>query len=109
MDSSPWGLSGQPPELPKGASSSRHVVQRGEGSMADSSVLSAPADTARRTRTSWWRRIPGFVYPLVAIAIALAMWEVICGAFKVPLYILPPPSKIVVGVFANGGLLLNHS
>ncbi len=77
--------------------------------MADSTAIRTPAVAARRAPAAWWTRVPDFVYPLTAIVLALVIWEVICIAFKVPLYLLPPPTKIMVGLFTNAGLLLNHS
>jgi NitT/TauT family transport system permease protein len=76
--------------------------------MADSTVI--PATTsAPAARRSGRMQVPDFVYPLVAILIALAIWEAVCIFFKVPLYLLPPPSKVVVGLYTNSGLLLTNS
>src|SRR6476619_4680016 len=76
--------------------------------MADSTVIPATT-TAPAARRAARMQVPDFVYPLVAILILLAIWEAVCIFFKVPLYLLPPPSKIVVGLFANSGLLLTNS
>src|SRR4051812_5872659 len=76
--------------------------------MADSTVIPATT-TAPAARRAVRMQVPDFVYPLVAILILLAIWEAVCVFFKVPLYLLPPPSKVVVGLFANSGLLLTNS
>jgi NitT/TauT family transport system permease protein len=76
--------------------------------MADSTVIPATT-TAPVARRAARMQVPDFVYPLVAILILLAIWEAVCIFFKVPLYLLPPPSKVVVGLFANSGLLLTNS
>ncbi len=77
--------------------------------MAESTVIPAAVVAARARRAPWWTRVPDFVYPLAAIVLGLLVWEVACALFKVPLYLLPPPSRIFMGLFANAGLLLNHS
>src|SRR5262249_4503574 len=41
--------------------------------------------------------------------IALVLWEAVTVWFRVPLYLLPPPSKIVAGMFQHSGVLLANS
>ena len=43
--------------------------------------------------------------PLWLIAGLLAVWEIACHTFDVPLYFLPPPSAIGVALAANAGAL----
>lgn len=52
--------------------------------------------TGPRHRPSFARRIAGDVAPpLVALVIALALWEAVVDVFAIPIYLLPAPSAIV--------------
>jgi NitT/TauT family transport system permease protein len=44
--------------------------------------------------------------PFVLLALLLATWEVLCRAFAVPLFLLPPPSAIGAAVAENAPLLM---
>ena len=49
-----------------------------------------------RRRPSFLRRLAGGALPpLVALAIALALWEAVVDVFAIPVYLLPAPSAIV--------------
>ena len=74
--------------------------------MAESTAISTPTVTARRAKTRWWDRVPDFVYPLIAIAIALVVWEAICVFFRVPLYIRAPgfPRQVTTRAALNNDL-----
>jgi len=49
------------------------------------------------------------VVPLLATAMAFLVWEAICQAFKVPAYLVPPPSAIWNDTLAIGPTVLGHS
>ena len=47
-------------------------------------------------RAAWWRRVTADVAPpLVALVIALALWEGVVRLLSIPIYLLPAPSDIV--------------
>jgi ABC-type nitrate/sulfonate/bicarbonate transport system permease component len=39
----------------------------------------------------------------------ITVWEVLCDALKVPVWLLPPPSAIVAALVTNWALILQHS
>ncbi len=41
-----------------------------------------------------WRSAGDAAPPLIALAIALALWEAVVDALRLPLYLLPPPSAV---------------
>ena len=43
--------------------------------------------------------------PLVLLALLLGLWEILCRAFAVPLFLLPPPSAIASAMIENAPLL----
>jgi NitT/TauT family transport system permease protein len=49
------------------------------------------------------------VVPLLATAAGFLVWEAICQAFKVPAYLVPPPSAIWNDTMAIGPTVLGHS
>lgn len=49
------------------------------------------------------------VLPVVILLAVLGMWEAAVHFFEIKHFILPPPSKIVVTLFAKHKLLLKHS
>ena len=49
------------------------------------------------------------VVPLLATAMAFLVWEAICQAFKVPAYLVPPPSAIWNDTLAIGPTVFGHS
>jgi len=66
--------------------------------------MTAPAVTMpvlRRPRTSWWRRASADVAPpLVALVVALALWEGAVRLLSIPIYLLPAPSDVVGRLWA---------
>jgi len=71
----------------------------------------SPTDEALPEGRQRARRLglPDWAYPVITLALVLALWEAITVLFKVPLYLAPPPSRVVVALGANAGLLLHHS
>ena len=55
------------------------------------------------------RMFSKFLLPVVILLVVLGVWEAIVYFRDTPHYILPPPSKIVVTIFAKHELLLKHS
>jgi NitT/TauT family transport system permease protein len=48
------------------------------------------------------------LYPLAAIALFLFIWEAAVYLFRVPKYLLPPPSQVFAEIWNNGAVLLKH-
>ena len=46
---------------------------------------------------------------LILIILILVLWEVLVRVFSIPVYILPPPSKIFETIVVSSPLLLKHS
>jgi NitT/TauT family transport system permease protein len=65
-------------------------------------VQQTQMDRTRRAKVS------AIVYPGVAVLALLVLWEVATRAFKVPTYILPPPSRILVVMHDQMPLLMRH-
>ena len=61
-------------------------------------------DEAQDTRSVWITRIT----PFVGVFAFLLAWEIIVRILKVPLYLLPPPSDVVVTFIDNFEKLLFH-
>lgn len=53
-------------------------------------------------------RISGILSPILVLLAALMLWEVGVRVFKVPAYILPPPSQIAAVIQEKLPLLLKH-
>jgi NitT/TauT family transport system permease protein len=49
------------------------------------------------------------VVPLLATAVAFLLWEAICQGFKVPAYLVPPPSAIWTDTIAIAPTVFGHS
>lgn len=63
-----------------------------------------------RRRLSLMRAWSGeFVYPALALFAVLAFWEVVVWAAKVPRYLLPRPSEVVVAMVIQAPALLRES
>ena len=50
----------------------------------------------------------GIVWPLLSGAIGLGLWEGLVRFFKVPIFILPPPSQIFLTIVNQAGFLLTQ-
>jgi NitT/TauT family transport system permease protein len=50
-------------------------------------------------------RLTSLAYPILTILLLIALWELLTRAFKVPLFLLPPPSAVATSVYANFGTL----
>lgn len=59
---------------------------------------------AKARRNAWKNAL----YPLAAIALFLAIWEGAVYVFKVPKYLLPPPSEVLTEIAKNAPTLLRH-
>jgi NitT/TauT family transport system permease protein len=73
---------------------------------AAGSSRAVPPDASRRKDAPLliriWRRSVGFANryaPVIAFMGLLLVWELACRVFRVPAYVLPPPSLIVAGAF----------
>lgn len=69
--------------------------------------LEKPRRVARRKPPS--AALYEVVVPLVATAAAFLVWELVCQAFKVPSYLVPPPSAIWNETIAIGPTVFWHS
>lgn len=59
-----------------------------------------------RARRNAWRNA---LYPLVAIGVLLLCWEGAVWVFKVPPYLLPPPSRVFAEIWNNAAVLAKHA
>ena len=50
----------------------------------------------------------GVLWPLLSGAIGLALWEGLVRIFKVPLFILPPPSQVIITIVDHWWYLLSQ-
>jgi len=57
---------------------------------------------------AWRARLRRAAPPLALLAAALLMWEIAARAFAVPVYILPPPSRVWAAFLEVRGLLPAH-
>jgi len=46
---------------------------------------------------------------VAALVMALVVWEVVVRLFRIPLFILPPPSAVFVAAYANAPVLMMHA
>jgi NitT/TauT family transport system permease protein len=60
---------------------------------------------SKGTREVWRNAI----YPIVAITIFMLIWEAAVLLFKVPRYLLPAPSAVLVEIWSNGRILMRHA
>jgi NitT/TauT family transport system permease protein len=54
------------------------------------------------------QRILNLLYPAAALVALAALWEAAAILFRLPAYILPPPSAIARATAENAGFLLTH-
>ncbi len=54
-------------------------------------------------------RVADIAYPLGAVVLTLVLWEVVCRVFKIPTYLLPPPSDVLRMMARRTDLLLMHT
>ena len=59
-----------------------------------------------RSRRNAWRNA---LYPLAAIGLFFALWEAGVWLFKVPPFLLPPPSRVFAVMWENAPTLLKHA
>jgi NitT/TauT family transport system permease protein len=55
------------------------------------------------------RRAAGILAPILFVALLLAVWELAVRALKVPSYLLPPPSQILVALAGNAKVLADSA
>jgi NitT/TauT family transport system permease protein len=60
-------------------------------------------------RKSSMPRFTGWIVPVVSIAAFLLVWEAIIRLFEVPIYLLPPPSKVFHVAIGQSGFLFKHA
>lgn len=68
----------------------------------EAQVQRAQVEKARRAKFS------SIVYPIIVLMASLLVWEVGARVLGIPIYILPPPSKITMVMLDNMPLLLRH-
>lgn len=51
------------------------------------------------------QKLIDFLYPAAGILLILLIWEVVVRALEVPIYLVPPPSKIFLSI--NSGMLVH--
>ncbi|MEO8133266.1 MAG: ABC transporter permease [Betaproteobacteria bacterium] len=61
--------------------------------------------TPQQRRNAWRNAL----YPLVAIGAFLLLWEGAVVVFKVPPFLLPPPSRVFAEMWNNGAVLFRHA
>ena len=62
----------------------------------------------RRARSLSYARISAVVYPIVAVAVTIAVWQFAVRGFGIPVYLIPAPSDIVVSFVTHASLLLRE-
>jgi NitT/TauT family transport system permease protein len=60
-------------------------------------------------RDSFAERYEGLIYPSLTLLGLLAAWQAWVVLAKVPLYLIPPPSQVVVAMFTKSSMLLANS
>ena len=55
------------------------------------------------------RRRLEFVLPWIIAIVALLLWEAVCAAFKIPVFVLPPPSAIYASILKWWPQLLSNA
>jgi NitT/TauT family transport system permease protein len=74
----------------------------GVGSSLDEIERRLQRTLARRESRA---RLTSLAYPILTIVLLIALWELLTRVFKVPLFLLPPPSAVATSVYANFGTL----
>ena len=67
-----------------------------------------PSVLAKRLRKHWktWRET---LLPLVVLVVLFVLWEAAVWLFSVPIYMLPPPTKIAVALWEAPGAVAVHA
>ncbi len=74
------------------------------------SIEEVEADLQQRRETRERReRITGIVYPIAVMVVLIAGWEAACWLFRVPPYLLPPPSTVALAMHTHSALILHES
>jgi NitT/TauT family transport system permease protein len=60
-------------------------------------------------RVSGPSRFADIAYPVGTVIITLLVWELACRVFKVPTYLLPPPSDVIAMMGRRSGMLTTHT
>lgn len=60
-------------------------------------------------RASFFRRHEDIIYPCVTALLVLAAWQAWVVFAKVPLYLIPPPSQVLLAMVTKSGMLLTQS
>ena len=68
----------------------------------------APAANGKMPKSRSGNPLAGVLWPLLSGAIGLALWEGLVRVFKVPLFILPPPSQVVLTIVDQWWYLLSQ-
>jgi NitT/TauT family transport system permease protein len=71
-------------------------------------VESAPAASDEAPPSGAANLLAGVLWPMLSGLIGLALWEGLVRAFKIPSFILPAPSQVVVTIFTHGWYLLSQ-
>ena len=51
----------------------------------------------------------GAILPTITLILALALWEIGCTVFDVPVFVLPRPSQVAVALYQNFGPIWTHA
>jgi NitT/TauT family transport system permease protein len=69
----------------------------------------AIAMQANGKRKSTMPRLTSWIVPVVSIAAFMLVWEAIIRLFDVPIYLLPPPSKVLQVAIGQSAFLFKHA
>lgn len=75
--------------------------------MVETTLVARPA--AARRRVGFMQRYGDFIYPTVTMAAVLIAWEAWVVLGKVPIYLVPPPSRVAVAMVTQNANLLSQS
>jgi NitT/TauT family transport system permease protein len=86
------------------------MVDMASGSQTLLSIEQVEQRVQEQTRAKRARdRRAELIYPVLAAALLLVVWELVTRALHVPVYLFPPPSSIIASTIENWQLLLRES
>ena len=74
---------------------------------ADTSL--SAVSPSRRSRRRWWSHVRTIVFPVLALALLILVWEAVVWLFSIPEFLLPAPSQIFKVTAAAWPVMLEHT
>ena len=69
--------------------------------------MSLENQTSIEDKSERWEKRLRWIMPLMAISLALLIWELLVRYYEIPHYLIPAPSKISKTLWVDGPSLLN--